>query len=160
MCAFPFEGIIGLGGTVVGTFLGYWLSRRAATAALKEQNFRAAGGAFRAAFVEVQRCLDESKTFDRIKPNGIRVRDILEKHIVEHEKAMILFRAYLPATKLAPFAEAWKDYYSQKNENAECLTDYKSEVHTNSIVVPAKEKDLMALSLSRIKRLLSFAEPQ
>jgi hypothetical protein len=119
------------------------------------QCFIKAAQDFRTQFIEVQRMLNQ--TFEVTAPNGTRVKAILGSHIVAHEKAMLAFRPYISKRKRRSFDKAWKEYYSQKNEYADCLTDYESIHFTPSIDHPKHENDLRKLALSRIEKLLSFA---
>jgi hypothetical protein len=107
--------------------------------------------------LEVQRLLDESKSLYITEPGGIRVKTILEGNIVEHEKAMLTFRPYVPKRKRGGFDKAWKTYYSQKNKFAECLSEYDPIHCIPSIDHPGHEENTRKLALSRIEKLLEFA---
>lgn len=159
-----FGALVGIFGVLIGVWLTYRFSKnlikeshKNAIELIKKQSFINAASDFRAAFIEVQRLLDRSKTFDITVPDGTRVIDILNVHIIAHEKAMLVFRPYISESELASFDEAWKTYYSQKNEYDECLTDYESIQVTSSVDDPKHENNLRKLALSRIENLLSFA---
>ncbi len=121
------------------------------------QEFNKAASEFHATFIEAQRRLDESKSFDICGPNNEGVRSILNSMIVEHETAMIKFRPFIKKSTLSSFDKAWKVYYSQENRNAQCLSEYKSKLHHNT-KDPKHEGEVRVLALLRIEKLLSFTE--
>ena len=139
-------------GAVIGALITYGsfilLSRR--------QSFNEAAGKFHASFVEAQRLLQENKTFDITVPGGTRVKTILEGYIVEHERAMLIFRPYVPKRKLRGFDKAWRTYYSQKNKYAECLSEYDFVDDYDGNDKGEKRK----MALDRIDQLLKFATPK
>lgn len=146
--------LYGVCGTLIGGLAAHYLSKDRE----KRVEFNKAATTFRAAFVEVQRLLDESKNFDFVA-DGVETRNILLSCIVEHEKAKIIFSAYLSGNLLTSFNEAWKEYYSQETRNSECLEEYKSIQHEISIKNDFQhEKKVRELALSRIEKLLRFAE--
>ena len=143
-------------GAAIGSILTYSCSIRL----IRRQNFDAAAGNFRSAFVEAQRLLDESKSFDIEAPSGTGVKEILEKQIIVHEHAMHLFRPYLSKSKRSSFDQTWKLYYSQQSKFAECLSDYNPEPVAPNINNPAHEGQTRKLALDRIESLLEFAKPK
>lgn len=145
--------------TLVSVYIGYLLSGRTAKKIVKLQGFNKAASEFHIAFVEVQRKLDESKSFDILKPEGIGVKVVLEEFITEHERAMIKFRPHVSKCKLTSFDNTWKTYYSQKNKYDNCLGDYIPKEHDGSHLIDSNHEDkVRKLALSRIEKLLSFAE--
>lgn len=146
--------LYGVCGTLIGGISAHFLSKERE----RRAEFNKSAAAFRAAFVEAQRLLDESKNFDFVA-NGAETRNVLLDHIVEHEKAKIIFSAYLATSELVSFNETWKEYYSQETRNSECLEDYKSIQHKIALKNDFQhEKKVRELALSRIGKLLSFAE--
>lgn len=139
--------------TFIGILASYFLTKKIT----KWPRFNKAASDFHDAFIETQRRLDESKNFDILKTGGEGVCEILQQFIISHERAMIKFRPYINKCKLTSFNEAWKEYYSQENRNAECLSEYKPEFH-HSTKDPKHEGEIRKLALSRIEKLLSFTE--
>lgn len=140
--------LYGVCATLAGGLAAHFLS--------KEREYRSefnkAATAFRAAFVETQRLLDESKNFDFVA-NGVETRNILFANIVEHEKAKIIFSSYLSTTELPGFNKAWKEYYSQETRNSECLGEYKSIQHEIVLKLAIRSKPT-----SRTRTLLCTSE--
>ena len=145
--------------SLISVYFGYLLSGRTAKKTVKLQEFYKAASEFHTAFIEIQRRLDESKSFDILKPEGTGVKTILIEFIIEHEKAMIKFRPYISKCKLTNFDNAWKIYYSQENKHSECLGEYTSKDHDTTPIIDAQYEDkIRRLVLSRIEKLLSFTE--
>ncbi len=160
MEASPYEiAVIAGSFTIIGAVLGALIAYRFALKLHNINEFNEAAEKFRTAFVEAQRLLDESKAFDITAQDGDRVSDILKRHIIGHEKAMLTFRPYVPKWKLPSFDKAWKEYYSQENKYAESLSDYAPDHVTSSVVNPKYEEQKRKLALDRIERLLDFAPP-
>ena len=132
-----------------------WQLRRAHRNALElmqRQDFAKACAIFRSAFVDVL-------IFCKEQPTGIGgerdIADVLATAIGGHEKAMLLFRAYLPMGQQAGFDRAWNDYSRQDKWN---------ELNRNPIFLEyaavfnvTKEKENRHLALLRIEKLLDFA---
>jgi hypothetical protein len=152
-CYIIVAGIFTIIGAIIGGTIAYW----SALKAIKLQEFNKAGSEFHIAFIETQRRLDENKSFDVLRTDGEGVWDILQQFIMSHERAKIRFRPYISKCNLASFDEAWQIYYSQENRNAECLSEYKPKFY-HETKDPKHEGEIRKLALSRIEKLLSFAE--
>lgn len=151
--------LLGIVGTLIGVLLGFLLSNHTARQTIKRQEFNKAAADFHTAFIEAQRRLDESKSFDILNPDGERVRDILARFIIEHERAMIKFRPYINKSDRTSFDKAWKEYYSQETKHSECLGEYKSKNHDIASGIDIQHEDkIRKLALSRIEKLLYFIE--
>jgi hypothetical protein len=119
---------------------------------IKRQEFIKAAAIFRNAFMDVL-------IFSGEKVTGVggekRIAEILTESIGGHEKAMLLFRAYLPDGEYLAFDNAWNEYSRH---------DQWRDLGMNAIFAeygqtfdPGKEKEKRHLASLRIKKLLDLA---
>lgn len=144
---------------LVSVYIGYLLSSRTAKKTIKLQEFNKAASEFYAAFIDAKRRLDKSKSADICHPNSDGVKSILNSSIVNHETAMIKFRSYLKKSKLVSFDNAWKVYYSQKDDNSHRLNEYISKLH-NKIKDPEHEEKNKRISIVTHRNIIKFYRNQ
>lgn len=148
--------IITLSGAVIGGIISYF----AAVRINRRQHFNVAAAEFRSAFIETKRLLDKNRLYNLSTQYDDPVFDILNAHILNHERAKIRFSAFIHKNDLLAFDEAWDTYYSKSHGCDDYpLTDYACDKcsKTNKPRPDAiKQKSQMALN--RIKRLLYFAK--
>jgi len=151
------SGIFGIGGTILGVFFGNRFSKKSSMEAiaasnknaisiLRFQEFNKAAARFRAAFIKEQRLLSIDSLADRV---GNTASDIVKAAINRHESAMIRFKPFVSKANVEAYEKAWNDYAGDSRH----FEQYSTAV---SIKIPTKK----TLALSKIKKLLKFAEPK
>lgn len=148
--------VIAIIGAVVGGGIGYF----SAIMINRRQQFNIAAGIFREAFVEAERLLDENRLYELSTQDNDPVFDILNKHIICHERAKIRFSVFVPKNDLVAFNKAWDIYYSKSQDSADYpLVDYDCarDSKTNKIIYESLDEKRQ-LALDRIDSLLEFAK--
>ena len=149
--------IVGVGGTIIGAIIAgpiaYWFSKRLIQANHKNaidlvqgQEFNKAAACFRTAFIKEQRLLSLDSLADRA---GHTASDIFKAAIDRHESAMLRFKPFVCKSQVEEYKKAWKDYAGESRHAEQYST-------TDSIKIPIKK----TLALSKIEKLLKFAEPK
>lgn len=130
---------IGVGGTLLGVFLGaviiYYFSLR-----ISEKNARKAAGAkLRAAFAPII-----AKYSFRAKKGDLGLSNMFHEAFHEHATAIEEYRWFVPPERQRAYQQAWENYYW--NHGGMYFTDY--------VVGEGKEK----LFKQRIGAILKFTE--
>lgn len=160
------SGIFGIGGTILGVFIGNRMSRKTSSDAIiasnrnaidiiNRQEFNRSAAEFRESFAEAQRLLAKHYTYEvAIDKNKPSVFEILDEHFISHERAMRRFRPHLSKERIAGFDTAWKTYccYDDWNVPLECYSQKGGDD-------PEAEREFMKLANTHLNILLEYAKP-
>lgn len=96
--------VIGVLGTIAGVLIGIYFSRRISQETVRRQGFQKAAAEFRNSFIDELRIL-EDMYHSYNHEHKINTMNILQSGFVKHEKAAIIFRAYLSDNERKKFDE-------------------------------------------------------
>ena len=137
--------LIGIGGVLLGTIIGAFISYRYALGVVKKTEFLKASTEFKIAFSDFIHWLD----YDAID-SSIRTRGKLSEFHKRHNDAINRFRIVLSKSKRSEFDIACKKFYSKKDK------DYYYG-YANLDNSPQREESKKFV-LDNIYELLRFAE--
>lgn len=143
-------------GTITGAIIGAALTGPVTYCFTKKlmrrQGFNRVAAEFRAAFTEEKRLL--SKPFIVFDKPKIKAFDIIDRALVKHENATILFRPHICASKITSFNDAWTQYAEQDKQKVPSYPHIQYDSQGNE----EREKEIREIILHRINHLLTFAE--
>lgn len=144
--------IIGIAGTVLGGFLGYFIrlfiEHRLAIGRIKENiritEFNKAAGEFRGAFAPA------TAKFPLLR-DANTINQMLREELIPQSVAIEKFRPFVPSDKKDAYQEAWENYHQshkRKGVSSVYFLDYAM----------GEERDRFNLFKNRINEILKFAE--
>ena len=150
------DAIIALIGAAIGGLIAYY----SAIFTNRRLQFNIAAGKFRAAFVETKRLLSKNRLYDLSAKYDNPIFNILDTHIINHERAKIRFSAFVSKNDLEAFDKAWDGYYSKSKDGAGyCLVEYSCEMcHKTNKPLHDSLEQKRCLALNRIGQLLHFTK--
>jgi len=115
--------LIAVGGTIIGTLIGYFISKHMA----RMQSFYIAGAKLKLAFRK------ELAILRHPEQKIVYINRPLEIAFDKHYRAIIEFRYALPKRKRKCFDKAWQKYYTNEDApNEILLAKYSTNLNPNS----------------------------
>jgi len=155
----PYEiALIAGGFTIIGVLLGAWVGYRNALKLHRITELNNAATLFRAAFLPDLIFLKHNAKVAGAGSTDDLSEFLFHGYVHRHLKALEVFRNYLSAKEKAGIDKAWREYYCHDaNPNIPFFEQYSWKVANKG---KDYEKQLMALALSRIEKILEFAKPK
>jgi len=125
-----FTGILGVGATLLGIIISYWLSVRL----IKKQVRMVAGAKLRAAFAPQ---MAEYTLMER------EIGGSLWHSFLDHSAAVEEYRIFIPKNRQGEYKKAWECYYKPLTERAGLTGPYEDS----------------KICMERIEGILKFTEP-
>jgi hypothetical protein len=155
--------IIGVGGTVVGTLLGAWLSYHFGSklvetthnnniSMMQRKDFNEAATKFRVAFKDELLALNPA-----LAKGAPDACDLLAAAFEKHRSAVFDFKPYLRPTDAEGLEQAWQKYYRYPDA-PDCTVPIFNQYAGEKMRLPYKEAKQRKLDAAeRIEEMLSFA---
>lgn len=154
----PYEiALIAGGFTILGTILGAWIGYRNALNLYNVTEFNKAATTFRNAFYPELIFLKHNAKIAEAGSSS-DLGEFLFSGYLRHLKALEVFKNHLTAKEKIYIDKAWQEYcYHPDNPNIPFFEQYSWKVANKG---KDYEKQLKALALNRIEKIMEFAKPK
>ncbi len=157
-------GILGVGGTIIGAFVGNCMARKTSSDAIsasnrnaidliQRQEFNNASAIFRNIFLPETTYLKHNANIGGLGSSS-NLHEILSAGYLRQLKALVIFKIYLSGEDRINIDKAWHQYcHHPDNPN-----DLYFEQYSTKNVSKERENELKNIALNRIENLLKFAK--